>query len=426
MNALLRAALTRMIHTGTLKITDSGGKTRMFGDGTGEEYHFRINTAAAERRIAFDPSLHFAEAYMNSEIDVLQGDIYDILKLIFENTGATAAKEPWMLALEGIRRATRRLHQMNNLTRASSNVQRHYDLSEDLYRLFLDTDMQYSCAYFERPDATLEEAQLAKKRHIAAKLLIEKGHKTLDIGCGWGGMGLYLARHLEANVTGVTLSQEQHGIANKRAFDEGLSSQAQFNLQDYRTIDDSFDRIVSVGMFEHVGIGHFSEYFQHTARLLKKDGVFLLHSIGRSDGPSYTNAFIQKYIFPGGYIPALSEVIPHIEKAGLVITDIEILRLHYADTLRIWRERFMANRDKAKAIYDERFCRMWEFYLAASESAFRWQNLMVFQIQLAHRQEAVPFTRNYIEQEEKRLKRLECERSSANSQVNAKESIAGR
>ncbi|MEJ1118592.1 MULTISPECIES: cyclopropane-fatty-acyl-phospholipid synthase family protein [Phyllobacterium] len=426
MNALLRAALTRMIHTGTLKITDSGGKTRMFGDGTGEEYHFRINTAAAERRIAFDPSLHFAEAYMNSEIDVLQGDIYDILKLIFENTGATAAKEPWMLALEGIRRATRRLHQMNNLTRASSNVQRHYDLSEDLYRLFLDTDMQYSCAYFERPDATLEEAQLAKKRHIAAKLLIEKGHKTLDIGCGWGGMGLYLARHLEANVTGVTLSQEQYGIANKRAFEEGLSSQAQFNLQDYRTIDDSFDRIVSVGMFEHVGIGHFSEYFQHTARLLKKDGVFLLHSIGRSDGPSYTNAFIQKYIFPGGYIPALSEVIPHIEKAGLVITDIEILRLHYADTLRIWRERFMANRDKAKAIYDERFCRMWEFYLAASESAFRWQNLMVFQIQLAHRQEAVPFTRNYIEQEEKRLKRLECERSSANSQVNAKESIAGR
>lgn len=426
MNALLRAALTRMIHTGTLKITDSGGKTRMFGDGTGDEYHFRINTAAAERRIAFDPSLHFAEAYMNSEIDVLQGDIYDILKLIFENTGATAAKEPWMLALEGIRRATRRLHQMNNLTRASSNVQRHYDLSEDLYRLFLDTDMQYSCAYFERPDATLEEAQLAKKRHIAAKLLIEKGHKTLDIGCGWGGMGLYLARHLEANVTGVTLSQEQYGIANKRAFEEGLSSQAQFNLQDYRTIDDSFDRIVSVGMFEHVGIGHFSEYFQHTARLLKKDGVFLLHSIGRSDGPSYTNAFIQKYIFPGGYIPALSEVIPHIEKAGLVITDIEILRLHYADTLRIWRERFMANRDKAKAIYDERFCRMWEFYLAASESAFRWQNLMVFQIQLAHRQEAVPFTRNYIEQEEKRLKRLECERSSANSQVNAKESIAGR
>ncbi|MEP7456942.1 cyclopropane-fatty-acyl-phospholipid synthase family protein [Phyllobacterium sp. SB3] len=426
MNALLRAALSRMIHTGTLKITDSTGKTRTFGDGTGEEFHFRINTAAAERRIAFDPSLHFAEAYMNSEIDVLQGDIYDVLKLIFENTGATAAKEPWMLAIEGIRRATRRLHQMNNLTRASSNVQRHYDLSEDLYRLFLDTDMQYSCAYFERPDATLEEAQLAKKRHIAAKMLVGKGHKTLDIGCGWGGMGLYLAKHLEANVLGVTLSQEQHGIANKRAFEEGLSSQAQFNLQDYRTINDSFDRIVSVGMFEHVGIGHFSEYFQHTARLLKKDGVFLLHSIGRSDGPSYTNAFIQKYIFPGGYIPALSEVLPHIEKAGLYVTDIEILRLHYADTLRIWRERFMANRDKAKAIYDERFCRMWEFYLAASESAFRWQNLMVFQIQLAHRQEAVPLTRNYIEQEEKRLKRLECERSSANSQVKTQESIAGR
>ncbi|MBA8876532.1 SAM-dependent methyltransferase [Phyllobacterium myrsinacearum] len=426
MNAILKAALSRLIHTGTLVITDSSGQKRTFGDGTGEPIHFRINTAAAERRIAFDPSLHFAEAYMNSELDVLDGDIYDVLRIIFENTGATAAREPWMLALEGIRRATRRLHQMNNLARSSSNVQRHYDLSEDLYRLFLDTDMQYSCAYFEHPDATLEEAQLAKKRHIAAKLLVEKGHKTLDIGCGWGGLGLYIARHLDANVMGVTLSQEQHGIANKRAIDEGLSTQARFDLRDYRTIEDSFDRIVSVGMFEHVGVGHFGEYFQHTARLLKKDGVFLLHSIGRSDGPSYTNAFIQKYIFPGGYIPALSEVLPQIEKAGLVVTDIEILRLHYADTLRIWRERFMANRDKAKAIYDERFCRMWEFYLAASESAFRWQNLMVFQIQLAHRQESVPLTRNYIEKEEKRLKRLESERSCANTQVDNRETAVGR
>ncbi|MCO4319761.1 cyclopropane-fatty-acyl-phospholipid synthase family protein [Phyllobacterium sp. 21LDTY02-6] len=426
MNSILRAALRRMIHTGNLTVTDASGKKNQFGDGSGQLVHFRLNSAVAERKIAFDPSLQFAEAYMNGDLDVLEGDIYDVLKIVFENTGATVAREPWMVALEGIRRATRRLHQMNNLTRSSSNVQRHYDLSEELYRLFLDTDMQYSCAYFERPDATLEEAQLAKKRHIAAKLLVHKDHKTLDIGCGWGGLGLYLARHLEANVTGVTLSQEQHAIANKRAFEEGLSASAQFHLRDYRTIEDSFDRIVSVGMFEHVGVGHFAEYFQHTARLLKKDGVFVLHAIGRSDGPSYTNAFIQKYIFPGGYIPALSEVIPHIEKAGLVVTDIEILRLHYADTLRIWRERFMANRDKAKAIYDERFCRMWEFYLAASESAFRWQNLMVFQIQLAHRQEAVPLTRNYIEHEEKRLKRLECERSSANSQTRQKESIAGR
>jgi len=426
MNAILKATLSRLIHTGTLFITDASGQTRTFGDGTGEPIHFRINSAAAERKIAFDPSLQFAEAYMNGELDVLEGDIYDVLKIVFENTGATVAREPWMLALEGIRRATRRLHQMNTLTRASSNVQRHYDLSGDLYRLFLDTDMQYSCAYFERPDATLEEAQLAKKRHIAAKLLAGKGQKVLDIGCGWGGLGLYLAKFLEADVTGVTLSQEQHGVASKRAFDEGLSARARFELKDYRTLDDGFDRIVSVGMFEHVGVGHFAEYFQHTARLLKKDGVFLLHSIGRSDGPSYTNAFIQKYIFPGGYIPALSEIVPHIEKAGLVITDIEILRLHYAETLRNWRERFMANREEAKAIYDERFCRMWEFYLAASEAGFRWQNLVVFQIQLAHQQEAVPLTRDYIGAAEKRLKRLECERSSANSQVSAQESVAGR
>ena len=426
MNAILKATLSRMIHTGTLIVTDASGKSRTFGDGTGDPIHFRVNSAAAERKIAFDPSFQFAEAYMNGEIDVLEGDIYEVLKIVFENTGAVVTKEPWMMAIEGIRRATRRLYQMNSITRASSNVQRHYDLSGDLYRLFLDSDMQYSCAYFERPEATLEEAQLAKKRHIAAKLLVDKGQKVLDIGCGWGGLGIYLAKYLEADVTGVTLSQEQHGVANKRAIDEGLSTRARFSLKDYRTLDESFDRIVSVGMFEHVGVGHFAEYFQHTARLLKKDGVFLLHAIGRSDGPSYTNAFIQKYIFPGGYIPALSEVIPHIEKAGLIVTDIEILRLHYADTLRIWRERFMANREEAKALYDERFCRMWEFYLAASEAGFRWQNLMVFQIQLAHWQEAVPLTRDYIGAAEKRLKRLECERSSANSQVSAKESVAGR
>jgi cyclopropane-fatty-acyl-phospholipid synthase len=203
MNAILKAALSRMIYTGTLVITDSTGKSQTFGDGTGEQFAFRINSAAAERKIAFDPSLHFPEAYMNGDIDVLEGDIYDVLKIIFENTGATVAKEPWMLAIEGIRRATRRLHQMNTLTRASSNVQRHYDLSEDLYKLFLDTDMQYSCAYFERPDATLEEAQLAKKRHIAAKLLLKKGHKTLDIGCGWGGLGIYLAKHLAIHPSGL-------------------------------------------------------------------------------------------------------------------------------------------------------------------------------------------------------------------------------
>ncbi len=267
-------------------------------------------------------------------------------------------------------------------------------------------------------NTTLAEAQLAKKRHIAAKLLVNEGDKILDIGCGWGGMGLYLARYLKANVTGVTLSEEQHAIANKRAAEEDLADRAKFQLTDYRNIDDQFDRLVSVGMFEHVGVGHFAEYFQHAARLLKKTAsscfTLLAAPMARA-----TNPFIRKYIFPGGYIPALSEVLPHIEKAGLYVTDIEILRLHYAETLKEWRLAFMARREEAKALYDERFCRMWEFYLAASESAFRWQNMMVFHIQIAHKQEAVPLTRNYIEAEEKRLKRLDSAPKGANSETQA-------
>jgi cyclopropane-fatty-acyl-phospholipid synthase len=356
---------------------------------------------------------------MDGEIDFLDGDIYTLLQIVFENTGPTAATEPWMKALAKLRILFRRFQQMNTIARSSDNIKSHYDLSGELYDLFLDPDKQYSCAYFETPNATLAEAQLAKKRHIAAKLLVKEGQKVLDIGCGWGGMGLYLARHLKADVTGVTLSEEQHGIANQRAVDEGLSDRAKFELTDYRNIDDKFDRLVSVGMFEHVGVGHFAEYFQHVARLMKPDGVFLLHAIGRADGPGATNPFIRKYIFPGGYIPALSEVLPHIEKAGLYVTDIEILRLHYAETLKAWREAFMANRAQAKALYDERFCRMWEFYLAASESAFRWQNMMVFHIQIAHRQESVPLTRNYIEAEEKRLKRLDSAPKGANSEARA-------
>ncbi|MGH6762781.1 MAG: class I SAM-dependent methyltransferase [Phyllobacterium sp.] len=426
MKLMLRTALNHLFRTGTFIVTDSSGSKVSFGDGTGDPLHIRINSSAAERAIALDPSLRFAEAYMESDIDILEGDIYGVLKLVFENAGATATKEPWMLAIEGIRRAARRFYQMNNIRRASENVKRHYDLSGELYKLFLDPDMQYSCAYFETPDATLEEAQLAKKRHLAAKLGVRHGQKILDIGCGWGGLGLYLARHLDADVTGVTLSEEQHAVATARSVDEGLTSRARFELRDYRDLREQFDRIVSVGMFEHVGVGHYTEYFTHTARLLKPDGVFVLHAIGRSDGPAHTNAFIQKYIFPGGYIPALSEVLPVIEKSGLVVTDIEILRLHYAETLKAWRERFEANRDKAKEIYDERFCRMWEFYLAASESAFRWQNMIVFQIQMAHRQDAVPLTRNYIEATEKRLIRLEKQRDCANRSNEGRESISAK
>jgi cyclopropane-fatty-acyl-phospholipid synthase len=289
-------------------------------------------------------------------------------------------------------------------------VAHHYDLDGRLYSLFLDADRQYSCGYFETPDTSLDDAQLAKKRHLAAKLILDRKQRVLDIGCGWGGLGLYLAELGGADVTGVTLSQEQHAVANGRAAEKGLSDRARFLLQDYRDLHQPFERIVSVGMFEHVGVGHYEAFFQKCAELLDNDGVMVLHSIGRSEGPGVTNPWIAKYIFPGGYIPALSEVLPVIERAGLLVTDIEILRLHYAETLKAWRERFLAHRDDAERIYEPRFARMWEFYLAASEMSFREQNMMVMQIQLTKRQGVVPITRDYIMHEERRLAAAEAAR----------------
>jgi cyclopropane-fatty-acyl-phospholipid synthase len=312
--------------------------------------------------------------------------------------------------VEALRVAVRRVHQLNTTSRSRKNVERHYDLSGELYKLFLDEDMQYSCAYFERPDMTLEEAQLAKKRHIAAKLQIKPGQTILDIGSGWGGLALYIARNFDVDVLGVTLSTEQHAVATERAQAAGLEHRAHFEIRDYRNLSERFDRIVSVGMFEHVGVNHYRTFFDKIATLLKPDGVMLLHSIGRSTGPDVTSPWITKYIFPGGYIPALSEVIPAIEKAGLLVCDIEILRLHYAETLKAWRDRFMARREEAVRLYDERFARMWEFYLAASEMSFRKQNLMNFQIQLTKRQGIAPMTRDYITREEARLRGVELGR----------------
>jgi cyclopropane-fatty-acyl-phospholipid synthase len=290
----------------------------------------------------------------------------------------------------------RRLIQGNGRTRARQNVAHHYDLSGALYDLFLDADRQYSCAFFERPGDTLEMAQQNKKRRIAAKLSLRRGMRVLDIGSGWGGMGIYLAEAHGAEVRGITLSAEQLRVARSRAAGAGLASRVHFSLEDYRETQGPFDRIVSVGMFEHVGIGHYDAYFRKIAALLADDGVALVHSIGRSDGPGVTNPWIGKYIFPGGYAPALSEVLPAVERAGLIVTDIEILRLHYAQTLQEWRRRFLEHRDAACALYDERFCRMWEFYLAASEMAFRWQGNIVFQLQLARRMDALPLTRDYM------------------------------
>ena len=338
---------------------------------------------------------------MSGGLSVDGGSIYDLLDLMIANSEGNPDSHP-MLRLRGRLAAIgRRVAQYNPAGRSRRNVAHHYDLNGRLYSLFLDRDRQYSCAYFPHGDETLEAAQAAKKRHIAAKLCLNRPDlRVLDIGCGWGGMALTLARDFGAQVTGITLSQEQLTEARARAEAEGLQHRVRFEMLDYRSIRESFDRIVSVGMFEHVGIGHYRAFFDTVAGCLAPDGVALIHAIGRSDGPGSTNAWMRKYIFPGGYSPALSEVLPGVERSGLMATDIEILRLHYAETLRNWRRRFAANRDAITALYDERFCRMFEFYLAGSEITFRRSGHMVWQLQLAHQHGAVPLTRDYIAQVE--------------------------
>jgi cyclopropane-fatty-acyl-phospholipid synthase len=343
---------------------------------------------------------------MDGGIMLTEGTIYDLLEVILKNIEHRPSPGASKF-FDNIRIAMKRLDQYNPVGKAQSNVAHHYDLSGALYDLFLDRDRQYSCAYFETPDASLEDAQLAKKRHLAAKLNIKPGMKVLDIGSGWGGLGLYLAETCGAKVTGVTLSEEQHKMSAERARQRSVSNTVDFRLLDYRLLDEQFDRIVSVGMFEHVGVVHYKEFFRKCRALLKDDGIAVLHSINRSNGPGATSAWTKKYIFPGGYVPALSEVLPYIEKSGLYVTDIEILRLHYAETLREWGKRFAANRHRAKAVYDERFCRMWEFYLAGAETAFRYLGLNNFQIQFARNQHVLPMTRNYMIAEEERLRSID-------------------
>ena len=404
MNPLLHIFLRKTIRTGALTVTDSGGSVRKFGDGTGKPVAIRFTSSRAERNVILMPGIKFGEEFMDGGFVFDEGSVYDFLELVFLNTTGAAYPTRLMSIGAAVRYATRRLRQMNTPIRARRNVASHYDLNGRLYSLFLDNDLQYSCAYYDDGIVALDDAQLAKKRHLAAKLALKPGQKVLDIGSGWGGLGLYLAERCGVDVTGVTLSEEQHQVSSRRAAERGLAGRARFLLKDYRALEGPFDRIVSVGMFEHVGVGRFPEFFDKVRSLLTPDGVMVLHSIGRFDGPGDTNAWIQKYIFPGGYIPALSEVVPVIERAGLKITDIEILRLHYAKTLRAWRERFLAHRDEVKALYDERFCRMWEFYLAGSETAFRYQDMMNFQIQFTRHQEALPLTRNYMFEAEEALR----------------------
>jgi cyclopropane-fatty-acyl-phospholipid synthase len=412
MDRLLQFLLKTFIRRGTFRVTTSRGTVLTFGDGTGQPVWVRFTSRAAEWAILLDPALKFGETYMNGTFVVEQGSIADVLAIML---GQKSEVPHWARPQGLLRYLKRRFQQFNPRRRARNNVAHHYDLDGRLYSLFLDADRQYSCGYFESPEQSLDDAQLAKKRHLAAKLLLgrdrhDRDLRVLDIGCGWGGLGLYMAEVADADVTGVTLSQEQHAIANERAAEKGMSERARVNLQDYRDVEGPFDRIVSVGMFEHVGINHYETFFRKSEQLLAEDGVMVLHSIGRSEGPSFTSPWIAKYIFPGGYIPSLSEVLPRIERSGLLVTDIEILRLHYAETLKAWRERFLAHREEVERIYDQRFVRMWEFYLAASEMSFREQNLMVFQIQLTRRQGVVPMTRDYISREERRLRRAEAER----------------
>ena len=402
MDRVLQVILRSYIRRGTLRLTTARGTTFEFGDGAGTPVAVRFTCAAAEWAVLADPELAVGESYMNGTLVVERGSIADFLLLAMSQEQSSKppfwGRPQWLL-----RYLWRRLAQFNPRRRSRHNVAHHYDLDQRLYALFLDADRQYSCAYFEHQEQSLDDAQLAKKRHIAAKLLPRPGHRLLDIGCGWGGLALYLTEMCGAQVTGVTLSNEQFALARNRADEKGLAGRVEFRLQDYRDIAERFQRIVSVGMFEHVGVNHYDAFFRKCAELLSDDGVMVLHSIGRSEGPAITNPWIAKYIFPGGYIPALSEVLPAVERAGLLVTDIEILRLHYAETLRHWRDRFLAHRDDLEKIYDQRFVRMWEFYLAASEMTFREQGMMVFQIQLTKRQGIVPITRDYIAREEARL-----------------------
>jgi len=337
---------------------------------------------------------------MDGDIEIEAGSVYDLLSLFARNLNETNLPG-WMQLPDKFRLVTRLFRQMNNLRQAKRNVSRHYDLPGSLYDLFLDKDKQYSCAYFANGSETLEEAQLAKKRHIAAKLCLSPGQRVLDIGCGWGGLSLHLAREAGAKVVGITLSEEQERYAKARAQAEGATG-VSFRLSDYRTLNETFDRIVSVGMFEHVGVPNYPAFFGKISGCLTDSGVALLHTIGRLCGPGSTNPFMAKYIFPGAYSPALSEIMPAIEKSGLLITDIEVLRLHYAETLAAWRRNFEAAWDQAASLLSERFCRMWQFYLAACEAGFRYQNIAVFQIQLAKRIDAVPLTRDYLYAPEKK------------------------
>jgi cyclopropane-fatty-acyl-phospholipid synthase len=394
---LLSKMLERIVRHGSLTLIDAKGKRYLFGDGGEPAVTIRVHDPALHWRIPMNPTLHAGEAYMDGTLTIEDGTLQDFLDLTTREIESLQGSDLIHRVIRVFGKMIRLVQQYNYVARARRNVAHHYDLSDKLYDLFLDSDRQYSCAYFTRPDESLAEAQHHKKVHIAAKLLLDRpGLRVLDIGSGWGGLALFLAKIAGADVTGLTLSREQAARSEERANAAGLSNRVRFLLQDYRQEKGEYDRIVSVGMFEHVGAPQYPTFFRKMCDMLKPDGVALLHFICRMDGPGMTDPWIRKYIFPGGYAPALSEVLPIIERMGLWVTDIEVLRLHYAETLKNWQTNFQAHRDEIAKLYDERFCRMWEFYLAGCEMAFRNMKQMVCQIQLAKQPAAVPLTRDYI------------------------------
>lgn len=406
---LVETTLGRLVRTGCLSVILPDETRVTMGDGTGEPVEARLADRRAVLSLLLQPELRTGELFTDGRLVMIQGTIYDFLCLVLSQPQERASGAARVI--ERIRQTISLWGQRNDPGRSRRNVAHHYDLGDAFYSLFLDPDWQYSCAYFEHPGQSLADAQLAKKRHIAAKMVLRPGDRVLDIGCGWGGMALYLAGVAKVgSVVGVTLSDEQLARAQARAAQQGLEDLVEFRLQDYRAVPETFDRIVSVGMFEHVGLKFYEQFFDTCRDRLTEDGVMLLHTIGSSDEPTTTNPWLTRYIFPGGHLPSLSDMTRVIERAGLIVTDVEVLRLHYAATLRAWRVAFMASRTEACAMFDERFCRMWEFYLSMAEAAFQHEDIVIFQIQIARSQEAVPLTRSYIYEAENRLR--SCETSA--------------
>ena len=409
---LLSNMLARFIKRGTLRVFDADGHLIEFVGSIDPVATIRLHDPGLPMKLFRNPELHAGEAYMNGTLTFDDGSLEDFLGL-FSINRATIASYPLQSVLRRISRMVRAFQQYNPVGRAQQNVAHHYDLSEEMYRQFLDEDLQYSCAYFENGNETLEEAQEKKKRHIAAKLRLEPGQRILDIGCGWGGLALDLARRADVEVLGVTLSEEQHRVAVDRASASGLSDRVRFELRDYREVNERFDRIVSVGMFEHVGVTRYDEFFGKVFNLLVDDGLAVLHSIGHMSPPSTASPWLRKYIFPGAYSPALSEVFAATERQHLWVSDVEVLRVHYADTLVEWNRRFQKNRARVAELYDERFCRMWEFYLISAETMFRTGAQMVFHLQLARTRDAAQLTRDYIFEAEQKYRQDEIRQSSA-------------